>query len=255
MSSILRLLLATLCLVSAFNQAKADELTVSAAISLKEVLEESIKLYETTIKDKVTLNLGASGALAQQIVNGAPVDLYIAAANEPMALLEKQSKIVAPSKKVLARNALVLVAPLGRKDLVSFKDLGSDSVRRIAVGDPKTVPAGQYAEEVLRKLALDQTVTSKLIFGNNVRQVLTYVETNNVDAGIVYATDALSSTKVRLVAQAEAAWHEPIVYPMAVIGASKHKGAATRLATFLAGPDVAKILAKHGFFVGDLKAP
>src|SRR5690606_28035347 len=153
---------------------------------------------------------GSSGALAEQINQGAPVDVFVAAAAAPVDDLVRSGKLLADTRRDVAANDLVLVVPATRSgaaasgEIRAFSDLAAPTVKRIAIGEPKTVPAGRYAAEVFKTLKIDGAAfAAKLVFGGNVRQVLTYVETANVAAGVVYATDAQSNAKVRVVAKAD----------------------------------------------------
>jgi molybdate transport system substrate-binding protein len=243
-------LAAAFALVIGTGAARATELTVSAAVSLKPALEELAKSYQTETKDKLTFNFGASGALQQQIENGAPVDVFLSAASKQMDALAAKALLLEGTRRELLRNELVLVVPNGAKGIESFEDLKRDTVKRIAVGEPKAVPAGQYAHEVFTTLKLADALASKLIPAGNVRQVLTYVEGKDVDAGVVYASDARDSAKVTVVAKADPAWHSPIVYPVAVLRTSKHAAEATRFATWLGSKAAIQIFVKHGFQAG-----
>jgi molybdate transport system substrate-binding protein len=228
--------------------AKAD-LTVSAAISLKDALDEAKQIY-TTENPNVTIavNYGASGSLQLQIEQGAPVDVFLSAAPKQMDALATKGLLLEGTRKDLLRNEVVLIVPKDSSLAISsFQDLTRADVKQVALGEPVTVPAGQYAKEVLTSLGIYDAVNSKAILGKDVRQVLTYVETGNVDAGIVYATDAMSSTKVKVVATAPAKSHAPVIYPAAVIKASKNPAAARAFLDFLAGPRGQAIFQKHGF--------
>ncbi|MGA8014028.1 MAG: molybdate ABC transporter substrate-binding protein [Candidatus Acidiferrales bacterium] len=228
--------------------AKAD-LTVSAAISLKDALDEAKQIYAAENPNvAIAANYGASGTLQLQIEQGAPVDVFLSAAPKQMDALDAKGLLLAGTRKNLLRNEVVLIVP---KDdsagISSFQDLTRADVKQIALGEPVTVPAGQYAKEVLTSLAIYDAVNSKAILAKDVRQVLTYVETGNVDAGIVYATDAMSSAKVKVVASAPAKSHSPVIYPAAVIKASKNPAAARAFLDFLAGPCGRAVFQKYGF--------
>ena len=229
---------------------RADNLTVSAAISLKPALEEIAKAYGKETKNKLAFNFGASGTLERQIESGAPVDVFISAASKQVEELESKGLILPGTKRVLLENSLVLVVPTGKSGISRFEDLTKASIKKIAVGDPKTVPAGQYAAEVFEKLNLTKAISAKLVTAENVRQVLTYVETGNVDAGVVYLTDALGSRAVSLAARAEPSWHSPIVYPIAVLKATKHEVAAKAFENYLSIREATQIFQKRGFIVG-----
>lgn len=232
---------------SVFAQQRAS-LTVSAAISLSNALQEIKPLYEQSQQSaNIKYNFGASGALQQQIEQGAPVDVFVSAALKQMDALQQKGLIVPESRRNLLTNRLVLVVPQNGRSLASFKDLIGSPIKRIAVGEPKSVPAGQYAEEVFKKLGILEQVKPKLVYGNNVRQVLTFVETGNVDAGIVYLTDAKESQKVRQVATAPENLHSPIVYPIAVVKNSKNLPSARGFVQFLSGDAARAIFEKYGF--------
>jgi molybdate transport system substrate-binding protein len=227
---------------------KAD-LTVSAAISLKDALDEAKQTYIAANPNvDIAANYGASGTLEIQIEQGAPVDVFLSAAPKQMDSLETKGLVLEGTRRDLLRNEVVLIVPKDSSaGISSFQDLTRASVKQVALGEPVTVPAGQYAKEVLTSLGIYDAVNSKAVLGKDVRQVLTYVETGNVDAGIVYATDAMSSAKVKIVATAPAKSHSPVIYPAAVIKASKNPAAARALLDFLASPRGLAIFQKYGF--------
>ena len=224
------------------------QLTVSAAASLKEALGEITPLYSKA-KSNVSIrnNFGSSGDLQQQIINGAPVDVFISAAAKQMDELQKKDLIVADTRRDLLSNRLVLIVPADKGDAKELKDLTNASIERIAIGDPRSVPAGQYAEQALTKLELLQDVQSKFVLGNNVRQVLQFVESGNAQAGIVYATDAKASTKVKVVQVIDAKLHKPIVYPIAVLQKSTNQPSAKSYLEFLSSEPAKTIFEKYGF--------
>ena len=233
---------------SAFPQSKTS-LTISAAASLKEALVEVEAAYKQSQPNlEFSNNFAASGTLAAQIDQGAPVDVFLSAAAKQMDVLESKGLLVAGSRRNLLRNTLVLIAPLDSK-LGDFKDLTGDNVKVIALGDPAGVPAGQYGRQTLLALHLFDKVSSKVVFAKDVRQVLTYVETGNADAGLVYGTDAKSSSKVRVVATAPESSHDAILYPAAVVKASRDQAGAHKFIDFLGGPAAASIFVKHGFTI------
>lgn len=247
-------LLAAILVVSAvfFQPAQAApvdvDLTISAAISLQNALQEVVTLYHTGHPDvQVHLNLGASGTLQRQIEQGAPVDLFLSAAESEMDGLESKGLIAGDTRKNLLTNSVVLIVPKGRADIRHFQDLTQASVKIIAIGNPESVPAGKYAEQVLTHFGLYDTLRPKLVFAKDVRAVLTYVETGNADAGIVYETDALTSGQVAVIATAPPGSHAPVVYPVAVIAASRNVAAAKEFESFLFGPESAAVFRKYGF--------
>ncbi len=230
-------------------QAPKADLTVSAAISLKDALDEAKQIY-TAENSNVTIaaNYGASGTLQLQIEQGAPVDIFLSAAPKQMDALAAKGLLLEGTRKDLLRNEVVLIVPRDSSaGISSFQDLTRADVKQVALGEPVTVPAGQYAKEVLTSLGIYDAVNSKAILAKDVRQVLTYVETGNVDAGIVYATDAMSSAKVKVVATAPAKSHSPVIYPAAVIKESKNPAAAQAFLDFLAGPRGRAVFQKYGF--------
>ena len=224
-------------------------LTVSAAASLKDALAETEAVYERGHANiKFSNNFGSSGTLAAQIDQGAPVDIFISAAAKPMDDLAASGLIVTGTRRNLLRNTLVLIAPLDSK-LRDFQELTDKSIRLIALGDPAGVPAGQYGKQTLLSFHLWNQLSAKFVLGKDVRQVVTYVETGNADAGLVYATDAQASGKVRVVATAPESTHDPIVYPVAVIKGGRNEEASRRFAEFLRSPTAQAIFVKHGFTI------
>src|SRR5208282_5594248 len=219
------------------------ELTVSAAISLKDALDEVKQLYTADHPGvSIATNYGASGTLQIQIEQGAPVDIFFSAAPKQMDALESKGLVLEGTRKDLLRNEVVLIVPRDSTlGITSFRDLLKPKVKKVALGEPVTVPAGKYAQDVLTSLGIYDQVNAKAILAKDVRQVLTYVETGDVDAGIVYKTDALSSAKVKVVVQAPADSHSPVIYPVAVIKASKNAAAAKAFEDFLSGPQASAI--------------
>ncbi len=230
-------------------QAATVDLTVSAAISLKDALDEAKQLYATDNPNvSIAINYGASGTLQLQIEQGAPVDIFLSAATKQMDALDTKGLLLEGTRKNLLLNEVVLIVPKDSSlNISSFQDLTRADVKQIALGEPTTVPAGQYAKDVLTSLGIYDAVNAKAILGKDVRQVLTYVETGNVDAGIVYSTDAQSSSKVKVVATAPAKSHAPVVYPVAVIKDSKNAAAARQFLDFLSGPRGRAVFQKYGF--------
>src|SRR5579859_5940262 len=223
-------------------------LTISAAISLKEPLDAFAQNYNQQHPDvRVVCNYGASGALQQQIEQGAPVDIFISAGEKQMGALQNENLLTAGTRGDLLANQLVLIAPANSAVLHNFNDLVKSSVKSIAVGEPRTVPAGMYAQQVLEHLHLLPALKSKIVYAANVRQVLAYVETGNAAAGLVYITDARISTRVRTVAAAPPDSHDPILYPVAMLKTSKSPEAARALLDALESPQSFALFEKYGF--------
>jgi molybdate transport system substrate-binding protein len=226
---------------------KKVELTISAAASLQDALNDIKATFEkehpTVI---INYNFGASGALQQQISQGAPVDLFFSAAEDKFDKLVQDGLIEKTKGTDLVGNELVLVVPNdSNKGIKAFEDLPKTD--KISIGTPEAVAAGQYAKETLENLNVWKGIEGKVVYAKDVRQVLTYVETNNVDAGIVYKTDALISPKVKIVATAEENTHAPIIYPLGVIKNGTHPKEAQLFYDYLQNEKSMKTLGKFGF--------
>ena len=224
------------------------ELTVSAAISLKDVLDEIAQRYRAEAPNTVIhFNLGASGTLEHQIEQGARVDLFISASEDQMNSIESKGLLSPGTRKDLVKNGVVLIVPKGKTGISNFPDLARPEVRVIAIGEPQTVPAGQYAQEVLTHFHLYDQLKPKFVLAKDVRQVLTYVVTANADAGVVYTTDAKSSPEVSVVATASEDSHAPVIYPVATLLDSKESAEAKRFEDFLTGAKAREVFEKYGF--------
>jgi molybdate transport system substrate-binding protein len=227
---------------------ESSSITVSAAISLKDSLDEVGHLYATRHPAvKVAFNYGGSGTLQRQIEQGAPVDVFFSAAEKQMDDLAAQELVATETRRDIVANSLVLITPVSSTMVKGFPDLSRSQVSAIALGDPGTVPAGMYARQTLEHMGLFATIEKKIVYAKDVRAVLTYVETGNADAGLVYRTDALTSQKVRVVATAAADSHDPIVYPAAVLKNSKNAAAARDFVGFLQGTEARAVFEKYGF--------
>src|SRR5262245_60887291 len=226
-----------------------SEITVSAAASLKDAFNEIARQYEERTGVKVNFNFGASGVLQKQIDSGAPVDVFASAGIPQMDALAKQGLIAPETRRDFARNTLVLVVPVdSTSGITSFADLGGAKVKKLAIGNPKTVPVGQYAEQSLTRLGLLQGLGPRLILAEDVRQALDYVARGEVDAGIVYASDVRATgDRVRIVATAPANSHDPILYPIAVVRASGRQAAARAFIEVVMSDGGQRILEKYGF--------
>lgn len=233
-----------------YGKSETVELTVSAAASLTDAMNEIKEAYtrENTWVE-IALNFGSSGALQQQIEQGAPCDIFISAAPGQMNALQDQELLLNDTRRDLLENKIVLVMPKGVETISSFEEIAGDKVEMFSIGAPDSVPAGRYAREVLVSLNIWDVVESKLVLARDVRQVLAYVETGNVDAGIVYQTDAKISDKVQIVVVAPEGTHSPIVYPVAVLKSSKHKDEAIEFIEYLFSDEVKTIFQKYGFTV------
>jgi molybdate transport system substrate-binding protein len=239
-------LAASLCACHAVNRVT---LTLSTAASVKDAITEAEAAYRQSHAHlDFSNNFGSSGTLAAQIEQGAPADVFLSAAAKPMDDLEQKGLIAAGTRRNLLRNSLVLIAPRDSR-LTDFQGLTGGSVRLIALGDPQSVPAGEYGRQALTSLHLWEKLNAKLVLAKDVRQVLTYVETGDADAGLVYATDALTSSRARVVAVAPESTHDPIVYPVAAVRGSRNEEAARGFIDYLASPAAQAIFRKHGFTI------
>jgi molybdate transport system substrate-binding protein len=237
-------------LATAVAGAEAQEMTLSVAVSLKEAIEDLGKSFAAS-RPGLTLryNFGASGDLQKQIEAGAPVDLFLSAAQRQMEELEKKNLIVAARRRAFARNVLTVVKPAdSRVDISKAADLADSRVGRIALGNPKTVPAGQYAEESLKALGLWERLQPKMVFTENVRQSLDYVARGEVDAGFVYTTDlAARAQGIKEAFRPAEDTYRPIVYPVAIVAASKQQALAQAFIDLLVSESGQVVLARFGF--------
>jgi molybdate transport system substrate-binding protein len=245
-----RIAVLLLAIVLAPVPAIAQELVLSVAISMKEAAEELGKGF-TSGRPGVVLrfNFGASGELQKQIEAGAPVDLFVSAAQRQMDELEKAGLIVSSSRRAFARNVLTVIKPSdSRVDITKPADLLDVRVKRVVIGNPKTVPVGQYSEESLRALGLWDRIQPKLVLAENVRQALDYVVRGEVDAGFVYTTDvATRAASVKEAFRPAEDTYRPVVYPAAVIAASRQRSLAQSFIDMLLGRDGQAALARLGF--------
>lgn len=224
-------------------------LNVFAAASLTDALNEISAEYAKTSKNELLFNYAGSGSLKTQIEEGAPCDLYISASKEHMDELDTQGLIAENTRVDLLGNTLTLIASEESKDLVSMNSLASDKVETIAIGTPDSVPAGKYAQQSFETLGNTKQVEAKLILGKDVRSVLDYVETGNVDCGFVYKTDALLLKSGVIIQDVPQDYHKPIVYPMAVLSQSKNKEAIMEFYEFLQTDYARGVFEKYGFIV------
>jgi molybdate transport system substrate-binding protein len=228
------------------------DLTVSAAISLKDSLDEIAHVYQSEMPGvAIYFNYGASGTLQRQVEEGAPIDLFVSASPNQMDALEAKGLMLAGTRKDLVKNAIVLIVPKGKSGISGFADLAKPEARVIAVGEPQSVPAGKYAQEVLTHAGLYDQLKPKFVLAKDVRQVLTYVATGNADAGIVYVTDAKTSDRVVVVATAPEDSHSPVIYPVAVLKGSKSASAAKAFEEFLLGTKARAVFQKYGFLTAN----
>lgn len=235
---------ALLFLLTSCNHPKATPVIISAAASVQSALRE------IAFPVPVVFNFGASGMLAQQIEQGAPADVFLSAAPKPMDSLAARGLILNGTRRDLLRNRIVLIVPL-HSEPMTFASL--PSVKLLAIGEPSSVPAGDYARQVLTALGLWDRMQDRLVLAKDVRQVLTYVENGDASAGIVYATDvredSRESQKVKVAEVAPENTHAPVVYPVAVMKESRDPAAARAVVESLSSPAARAVFERHGFTV------
>jgi len=224
-------------------------LTISAAASLKDAMAEIQALYlKEEPNTTLAINFASSGSLSQQIQQGAEVDVFVSASTKDMTTLKDAELLDNTTLKNLLGNEVVLIVPKdSTATITDFSQVVDPSIAKIGIGEPTTVPAGQYAVDVFTFYNVMDQITDKIVYGKDVKEVLTWVETGNVDAGIVYSTDAKASNAVKVVATAPADSHKPIVYPAAVIKASKNSEAAKNFNDFLSSDAAKAVFLKYGF--------
>ena len=230
--------------------AAAQELTVSVAVSMRDAMQEIGRAF-TALRPgvRLRLNVGASGALQTQIEAGAPVDVFVSAGAREMDELDRRGLIDRGTRRVFARNVLVVVTPADASlDLSHPGDLLDPRVQRVAIGNPRTVPAGRYAEACLRALGLWEPLQPRLVLAENVRQALEYVARGEVEAGFVYATDAAARRgRVTEAFRPAEDTYRPVTYPAAVVAATRQPALARALVDFLGGDEARAVLARLGF--------
>lgn len=224
------------------------ELTVSAAASLKDALTELQSAFEAEHQQiKLLFNFAASGALQQQIEQGAPADLFVSAAPKHINELIEKGMIAEEQHTDLLKNELVVVEPAGSGNLTELTDLLKQEIRHIAIGIPESVPAGEYARAALESAGLWHELEAKLVQAKDVRSVLQYVETGNADAGFVYRTDALSSEQVDIAFAAEEGSYPAVIYPVGIVSETKHPEQAEILYEYLQTDHARTIFETYGF--------
>ena len=229
---------------------RASEVVVFAAASLSDALKNIASIYEKGSGDKIVMNLGASSTLARQIEEGAPADVFFSADEAKMDALLRKGLIASETRRNRLSNLLVIVVSRNAGVSVkSPKDLATDRVGRVALADPSSVPAGIYAKEYLEKQNLWGSVKSKVIPTENVRAVLAAVESGNVDAGIVYKTDAAISKQVKVAYEVPAQEGPQIRYPVAALKDSRNPASARNFLEYLGSPAALAIFERYGFII------
>ncbi|PYG84828.1 molybdate transport system substrate-binding protein [Ruminiclostridium sufflavum DSM 19573] len=231
------------------DTAEKTEIFVAAAASLTDATKELVEMYKKVEPDiAITCTFSSSGTLQTQIEQGAPADIFLSAAKKQVTALEEKGLVKEGSKKELLKNKVVLITPAGStKNIESFEELAADKVSTVALGEPSSVPVGQYAEEILTYLKILDKVKAKANYGSDVRQVLTWVESGEVDCGVVYSTDAALSDKIKVVCEAPEGSHKPVIYPAVVLKSSKHPAEAQAFLDYLSTSQAEYVFEKYGF--------
>lgn len=224
------------------------ELHVLAAASLTDAFAEIAEAYEEKAPDvELVFGFESSGTLKTQIEEGAPADVFVSAAMKQMNELKEKGLVKEESVEKLLENKVVLIKPKDSKlQLTSFEDVVSDGVGMVAIGNAD-VPVGQYTETIYKNLGLWEQLNAKVNLATNVRQVLDWVATGNVDCGIVYATDAQIEPKVTVICEAPEGSCDPVVYPSGIVAASGHQKEAKAFQEYLHAEEAGKILTSYGF--------
>ncbi|UOQ84429.1 molybdate ABC transporter substrate-binding protein [Gracilibacillus salinarum] len=234
------LMLVAMIVLTACQEEK-KEITISAAASLTDAINEAVALFEEENPEyDVAVNLGGSGSLSKQIIQGAPVDVFFSASVDHLMEVKEEGLLEDESIQALLQNKLVWVQPESTAPVTDMK-----TVDHIALGTPETVPAGMYAKQSLEDLGIYQGLNEQLVFTKDVRQVMQYVESENADLGVVYQTDALISDKVQINDQLPLGEHDPIIYPVAMLHNAKEE--AKPFYDFLQSEEVMDIFKEYGF--------
>jgi len=230
--------------------AHADEILVSAAASLTDVLKEISSGYQLKSKHTVKFNFGPSSGLARQIEEGAPADMFFSADLPQMDTLHKNGRLEPGTQKNLLSNQLVIIVPADSKLTVSGpKDLLKSDIKRIAVAEPSSVPVGVYSSKYLADEGLWNKVKPKVVPVQDVRATLASVESGNVEAGFVYKTDAAAAKKVKIVYEVPVDKGPKIIYPVAIVKESKRKDAARDFLNYVQSTAAKDAFKKYGFVV------
>lgn len=225
------------------------ELTILAAASLTDVCDELKERFEKE-NPSITLNIsyGGSGALQTQIEEGAPADVFISAATKQMTALDDEGLMDSDSIIQLLENKVVLIVPKESDTSVSsFEDVATEAVTMVGLGEPGSVPVGQYSEEIFTSLGILDAVKEKTNYGSDVRTVLSWVETAAVDCGVVYATDAYTSQDVTIVCEAPEGSCKRVIYPAGVVTASEHPDEAAAWIAFIQSDASMELFESYGF--------
>ncbi|MFK3938096.1 molybdate ABC transporter substrate-binding protein [Alkalihalobacillus sp. NPDC078783] len=232
------------------DSSQPEEIHVMAAASLTDALEEMKTTYEEEHHVKLIINYGSSGKLREQITQGAPADLFLSASSTDMNQLIENDEMEESSN--LLMNRLVLIATPEVADTVQdVNDLTNEQLQKISIGQPESVPAGRYSKQALESLGLWDELEDRLIYGSDVRQVLTYVETGNADAGLVYETDAMTSSSIEFINTIPEETHDPIHYPIGLVKEAASQETAVDFYEYLQTEEALNVFESYGFSRGE----
>lgn len=221
---------------------------IAAAISLQDVLQEIQVNYEKIEHVNLEFQFGGSGTLARQIEQGIDADIFLSSNINWMDGLEEKEYILKETREDIVSNELVLVTSERHSNTYNdISEIDPKKLEQVAIGNPESVPAGEYAREALQMLGMWRELEDKLILAKNVRQVMTYVETGNAPYGLVYSSDAQASEKLTVAAGVDPTLHTEIVYPGAVLTGTENKEEAVRFLQYLRTDDAQKVFKSFGF--------
>lgn len=225
-------------------------LTISSGVGLRDVMLAIKQAYGQQVSGvTINYNFAASGVLRQQIEQGAPIDVALLASQTDMDALQSRQMLSSGTRKSLLKSEVALIVPRNSSDIKQFQDLTKSSVQRIAIGEPRTVPIGQFAQEVFHYFGLTQQIKPKLVYAKSALEIISYVTSGNVDAGITHNTTAHQSHDVKIVAIAPQKSHTPVIYPVAVLKNSKSPMAAKEFVRFLFSQEARSVFQGYGYTV------
>ncbi|TGC07308.1 molybdate ABC transporter substrate-binding protein [Methanolobus halotolerans] len=239
------------CTDTSIEQAQDTTITVSAAVSLAEAFTAMEKEFEAENPSiDLMFNFASSGMLRSQIEGGAPIDVFASAAQDQMDMLAAKGLIYDDTREDFVENSIVLIVPKGNKfGITGMEDLRKPEVKTIAIGNPETVPAGKYAKESMTTAEIWDNVSGKMLMGENVKQVLVYVERGETDAGFVFSTDALTAQAGTIEVITSVPVSTPITYPIAVVSSTTHLEESQKFVDFITGENGRIILEQYGFSI------
>ena len=232
------------------SNSENKEIYVLAAASLTDVLTELANNYKQETSTEIIFSFASSGALQAQIEASAPADIFFSAAQKQMNALEEKGLIDSETRKDLLENKVVLISPKNSNlNIKSFTDITNSNVKKLGLGEPKSVPVGQYSEEILSNLSILDIAKEKAVYGSDVRNVLDWVETAEVDCGIVYATDAKIAKNINIIAEAPEGTNKKVIYPISIIKSSQNKEEAKKFIDYISTDKSKEIFQNYGFTV------